>query len=228
MTSETRGMNLEDLRFLYDLATYNILNYGPFKALVYEDQGEVREYTNVEVAREAIQLAQGLRSLGIGKGDRVIVMMINSPEVIISYQAIARTGAIIIPVMPLLKGPEVHYIAENSAAKAVITSAILLPLLGSALADVPTMQHIIATGIETGEGQALGGQFTVHAYKDVVAKGSAYADRYLEDLEDVSLTPDDTAVILYTSGTTGKSERGGADTSQCGLQRCQWAGKYCG
>ena len=203
MTSETRGMNLEDLRFLYDLATYNILNYGPFKALVYEDQGEVREYTNVEVAREAIQLAQGLRSLGIRKGDRVIVMMINSPEVIISYQAIARTGAIIIPVMPLLKGPEVHYIAENSAAKAVITSAILLPLLGSALADVPTMQHIIATGIETGEGQAQGGQFTVHAYKDVVAKGSAYADRYLEDLEDVSLTPDDTAVILYTSGTTG-------------------------
>jgi long-chain acyl-CoA synthetase len=203
MTSETRGMNLEDLRFLYDLATYNILNYGPFKALVYEDQGEVREYTNVEVAREAIQLAQGLRSLGIGKGDRVIVMMINSPEVIIAYQAIARTGAIIIPVMPLLKGPEVHYIAENSAAKAVITSAILLPLLSSALADVPTMQHIIATGIETGEGHAQGGQFTVHAYKDVVAKGSAYADRYLEDLDDVALTPDDTAVILYTSGTTG-------------------------
>src|SRR2546421_2771392 len=130
-------------------------------------------------------------------------MMLNCLEVIIAYQAIARTGAIIIPVMPLLKGPEVHYIAENSAAKAVITSAILLPLLGSALADVPTMQHIIATGIKTGEGQAQGGQFTVHAYKDVVAKGSAYADRYLEDPEDVSLTPDDTAVILYTSGTTG-------------------------
>src|SRR5258707_6693723 len=171
MTSETRGMNLEDLRFLYDLATYNILNYGPFKALVYEDQGEVREYTNVEVAREAIQLAQGLRSLGIGKGDRVIVMMINSPEVIISYQAISRAGAIIIPVMPLLKGPEVHYIAENSAAKAVITSAVLLPLLRGALADVPTMQHIIATGIETGGSQARERLVTIsaiHAFKDVV------------------------------------------------------------
>src|SRR5258708_14213630 len=148
MTSETRGMNLEDLRFLYGLATYNILNYGPFKARVYEDQGEVREYTNVEVAREAIQLAQGLRSLGIGKGDRVIVMMINSPEVIISYQAIARTGAIIIPVMPLLKGPEVHYIADNSAAKAVITSAIPPPLVGNGRPHVPTVQRIIAPRIE--------------------------------------------------------------------------------
>src|SRR5260370_15741464 len=92
---------------------------------------------------------------------------------------------------------------EDSAGKAVVTSAVLLPLVSSALADVPTMQHIIATGIKTGEGQAQGGQFTVHAYKDVVAKGSAYADRYLEDPEDVSLTPDDTAVIIYTSGTTG-------------------------
>ena len=197
-------MKLEDLRFLYDLPTYNILNYGPFTALIYEDQGEVRQYTNVEAAREGTQLAAGLRSLGIGKGDRVIVMMINSPEVLISYQAIARIGAVIIPVMPLLKGPEVHYIAENSGARAVITSAVLLPLLRDALVDVPTMQHIIATGIETGEGQAGEGHYAVHAYKDVVAKGAAYADRYLEDPEGVSLSPDDTAVILYTSGTTGK------------------------
>src|SRR5258708_18376784 len=133
-----------------------------------------------------------------------IVIMLNSPEVIISYQAISRAGAIIIPVMPLLKGPEVHYIAENSAAKAVITSAVLLPLLRSALADVPTMQHIIATGIETGEDQAGEDPFTIYSYQDVVGKGAAYADRYLEDLEGVSLSPDDTAVVLYTSGTTGK------------------------
>lgn len=201
MTSE---LHLDDLRFLHDLATYNILSYGPFKALIYEDQEQVREYTNVEAAREAIQLAAGLRSLGVEKGDRVIVMMLNSPEVLIAYQAISRAGAIIIPVMPLLKGPEVHYIAENSTAKAVITSAVLLPLLRGALADVPTMQHIIATGIESGEGQAGEGPFTVHAYKDVVARGAPYADRYLEELEGVSLSPDDTAVVLYTSGTTGK------------------------
>src|SRR2546421_11376752 len=73
-------------------------------------------------------------------------MMVNCPEVIISYQAIARTGAVIIPVMPLLKAPEVRYIAENSAARAIITSVLLLPMLREALADVPMMQHIISTG----------------------------------------------------------------------------------
>src|SRR5260370_42049377 len=109
---------------------------------MYEDAEEVCEYANVEIAREATKLAVGLRRLGIEKGDRVIVMMLNCPEGIISYQAIARAGGVIIPVLPLLKGPEAHYIAQNSAAKAVITSPILLPLLRNALTGFATMNHI--------------------------------------------------------------------------------------
>lgn len=202
MTDKTRKMDIEDLRFLYDLSLYNCLNYNPYTALIYEDGEDVREYSNIEIAKEATQLAAGLRTLGIEKGDRVIVMMLNCPEVIISYQAIARAGGVIIPVLPLLKGPEVRYIAENSVAKAVITSAILLPLLRSALQDVPTMKHLISTGVESDEYDEER-PYSVHAYKNVVASGAAYADHYLEPLEGVSLSPDDTAVILYTSGTTG-------------------------
>lgn len=202
MTDKTQTMDIEDLRFLYDLSIYNCLKFGSYQALIYEDGEEVREYTNREIAKEATQLAAGIRKLGIEKGDRVIVMMINCPEVIISYQAIARAGGIIIPVLPLLKGPEVRYIAENSAAKAVITSALLLPLLRNTLANVPTMKHIISTGVE-GEEHDESKPYTVHAYKDIVASGAAYADRYLEALEGVPLSPGDTAVILYTSGTTG-------------------------
>ena len=203
MTENTRAMEIADLRFLYDLSIYNCLHYGEFTALIYEDlqQQEVREYTNIQIAREATQLAAGLRALGIQKGDRVIVMMLNCPEVVISYQAIARAGAVIIPVLPLLKGPEVRYIAENSAAKAIITSPVLLPLLQSALTDLPSLRYIISTG-------DVGVQFASHpyeilAYKDVLARGNSHGDDYLRDLEGLSLSSDDTAVILYTSGTTG-------------------------
>src|SRR5579885_1721247 len=124
-----RPMTEEDLRVLYDLAIYNCTHFGPYTAIVYEDPQRTREYTNIEIAREATQVAAGLRALGIESGDRVMVMMPNCPEVIISYQAIARVGAVAIPVMPLLKGPEVHYIAHNSGAKAIITSPLLLPML---------------------------------------------------------------------------------------------------
>ena len=230
MTRNTRTMEIEDLRVLYDLSIYNCLHFEPYTALIYEDlqRQETRSCTNVEIAREAAQLAAGLRTLGIEKGDRIIVMMLNCPEVIVAYQAIARAGAIIIPVMPLLKAPEVHYIAQNSAAKAIITSPILLPLLQAALADVPTMRYVISTGdqgIEQNQGANEGSgrdesrPYKIVSYKNVgtrfiasapapdaastSAPDAESAPDYLQDLPGVDLTPDDTAVILYTSGTTG-------------------------
>src|SRR5713226_911309 len=160
---EKPAMSEQDLHVLSDLSIYNCVRFGPYKALIYEDGQEVREYTNIDIAREAAQLASGLQALGIEKGDRVIVMMINCPEVVISYQAIARAGAIIIHGMTLLKGPEVRYIAENSAAKAVITSPILLPLLRSALAGIPTLQHIISTGTVEIAGTANASRPHIHA-----------------------------------------------------------------
>ncbi|MFL5705715.1 MAG: long-chain-fatty-acid--CoA ligase [Ktedonobacteraceae bacterium] len=201
MTTEKSTMSDQDLHVLSDLSIYNCVRFGPYTAVIYEDQEDVRELTNVDIAREAAQLAVGLHTLGIQKGDRVIVMMVNCPEVIISYQAIARAGAVIIPVMPLLKAPEVQYIAENSAAKAIITSPILLPLLRGALADITTMQHIICTGDTPESGTAHTGP-SIHAYRDVVNSGVEGAEDFLKPVQDVS--PDDVAVILYTSGTTGR------------------------
>lgn len=201
MTTEKSTMSDQDLHVLSDLSIYNCVRFGPYTAVIYEDQEDVRELTNVDIAREAAQLAVGLHTLGIQKGDRVIVMMVNCPEVIISYQAIARAGAVIIPVMPLLKAPEVRYIAENSAAKAIITSPILLPLLRGALADITTMQHIICTGDTPESGTAHTGP-SIHAYRDVVNSGVEGAEDFLKPVQDVS--PDDVAVILYTSGTTGR------------------------
>src|SRR5215469_7042134 len=204
MANESQTMDDADLHVLSDLSIYNCVRFGPYKAVIYEDQQEVREYTNFDIAREAAQLAAGLRALGIEKGDRVIVMMLNSPEVIVAYQGISRAGGIIIPVLPLLKPPEIHYIAENSAAKAIITSSVLLPVLRAALAGVLTLHHIISTG-DIGDGSAFrGSHLQVHAFRDIVAKGSSRAEDFLSTKGDVAIDPGDTAVILYTSGTTGR------------------------
>ena len=211
MTVEKPTMNDKELHVFSDLSIYNCVRFGPYKAMIYEDQQDVREYTNMDIAREAAQLATGLQALGIKKGDRVIVMMLNCPEVLIAYQAIARAGALIIPVMPLLKAPEVRYIAENSTAKVVFTSPVLLPLLSSALADVPTVQHIISTGnpeVQATRTQSTGDagsrSYAIHAYSDIVIQGEAGAEHFLSSKDAVPVAEDDIAVILYTSGTTGR------------------------
>jgi len=199
---EGKPMAMQDLRVLYDLSIYNCTCFGPYTQIIYEDlaKKDVREYTNIEIAREATAMAAGLQAMGIEQGDRVMVMMPNCPEVLLSYQAIERAGAIIIPVLPILKEQEIYYIAMNSGAKAIVTSALLLPLLRGALSSVPTMRYIISTGII---GEQEPGAPEVITYNQVVAKGRHKADAYLEDLEGVAPRPDDIAVILYTSGTTG-------------------------
>src|SRR5204863_5838003 len=115
MTAEKSLMSDQDLHTLSDLSIYNCSRFGPYTAIIYEDHQDVREYTNMHIAREAAQLATGLQTLGIDKGDRVIVMMLNCPEVIISYKAIARAGGIIISVSPLLMPAEGRYIQATSS-----------------------------------------------------------------------------------------------------------------
>jgi long-chain acyl-CoA synthetase len=195
--------NAEDLHVLYDLARYNCDHFGEFPMLLYEDGQTTREYTNIALARAATQLAAGMRSLGIEPGDRVLVMIQNCPEVVLGYQAISRASGIIIPVLPLLKGPEVHFIAQNSGAKAILTSTLLLPLLQHALLDLPEMRYIICAGLDQSM-PAEEGKPQVLAYKDVVARGADKADSYMGHLDGIMPSPDDAAVILYTSGTTGR------------------------
>ena len=71
MTAGKPTTDDQDLHVLSDLSIYNCVRFGPYKALIYEDQQDVHEYSNMDIAREAAQLAAGLQALGIEKGDRV-------------------------------------------------------------------------------------------------------------------------------------------------------------
>ena len=160
------------------LGEENVRRFGEYVALHFEG----REWTNVDGQRAANRLANALRRLGIGPGDRVVVMLPNCPEVLQAYAAILKLGAVIVPVIFLLNPEEVRHILADSGARLALTSPELLAKL----------EGFTGTTVLVG-GEAPG----TRAYDELIAReADAFAAVDRED--------HDVAVILYTSGTTGR------------------------
>ena len=169
---------------LAHLAEESLGKYGEYVSLAFEG----RRYTNLDQQREASRLAHALRRLGVGVGDRVVVMLPNCPEVTESYGAILRCGGVIVPIIFLLGDREVAHILADSEAKVVITAADMLWKVEAQLGVLPTLQHVLLVD-GGGDGRT----------RSLAAEKAGEPDAF----PTVDRRPDDLAVILYTSGTTG-------------------------
>ncbi|AEJ42160.1 long-chain-fatty-acid--CoA ligase [Alicyclobacillus acidocaldarius] len=167
---------------LVQLLEDNQRRFGTYESLVYEG----RVYTNAELAALSSQLAHHMQALGVRPGDAVMVTMPNRPEVVIAFYAIAKAGAVAVPVMPLLQASEVRYIIQDSNPKLVITCEVLKPKIQQAiqdLADPPVVRSVDDAGVE--------------GFETVLS-------HYPAERPNVQVEDHQPAVILYTSGTTGK------------------------
>lgn len=155
--------------------------------LAYVFEGE--EFTTFRLNEMARRFAGGLKSLGIGRGDHVVVCMPNSPEVFICFQAIWRIGAVIVPIMFLLGEIETRYILDHSDAKAVITSKELLGKIENAGRDIAHIKQIIVLG-----GEDKAGRVEFHGLLNSSQPESLHQE----------MAENDVALMIYTSGTTGQ------------------------
>jgi long-chain acyl-CoA synthetase len=156
--------------------------YGEYTAVYYDGQ----VFTNVEHLRRAERLATVLLSFGVRPGDRVAVMMPNSPEVTAAFHAVWRIGAVIVPMPPQLLAAEAHYIIASSGAGVVLSCPNLVGRLREATAGFADIRHLVSIGPADGA-------------DDVESKlAAAEPIRTLHDCPDEEL-----ALLLYTSGTTG-------------------------
>jgi long-chain acyl-CoA synthetase len=158
---------------------------GDIRAYVFEGE----EFTSNRINDLGRRLASGLKSLGIGKGDHVVVCMPNSPEVFACFGAIWRIGAVIVPIMFLLGENETRYILDHSDAKAVITSKEHLAKIENTRKGIRQIKHVVVLN-----GKDLGDQVDFYG---LVAKNPP--ERHTEEMR-----KDDVALMIYTSGTTGQ------------------------
>ncbi|MYR07872.1 long-chain-fatty-acid--CoA ligase [Gordonia sp. SID5947] len=147
------------------------------------------DLTYVELDRRVNRLARTLQRCGVSRGDRVAVLMYNRTEVIESYFAAVRLGAIAVPVNFRLVAPEVRYILENSGAKVLLVDAPMAPVANE-LSDM-TLDAVLVTG---GAAATVG----EHAldYENSLDSDDSPVEVVVADA--------DPAFLMYTSGTTGR------------------------
>jgi hypothetical protein len=107
-------------------------------------EGRAVSYGEVEI--QVNRVANGLDALGLGRGDRVAIMLPNIPEFVYSFFGIQRIGAVAVPFNTMYKGGEVAHILSDSGARAVIALSNFAPLINEILPDLPDLQHVILTG----------------------------------------------------------------------------------
>ena len=158
-------------------------------ALIYENEkGQVEQYTFWDLKRLSNRLANGLKAHGLSRGDRMGIMLPQSPEAGISHIAIYKMGAIAIPLFTLFGTDALEYRLLNSEAKGIVTDQANLQKILDIWEKLPNLRIVVVTRGEESEG--------VLDFWELIEKGSA-------ELQPVQTRAEDPAFISYTSGTTG-------------------------
>ena len=163
-----------------------------------------RALTYADVDATANRVANLLRSRGIGRGDRVLVLCPNIPDFVAIYFGILKAGAVVVPVNTLLKSRELEYHLRDSEAVAFFCFAGTPDLHSGdegrqAFAAVDGCRELFVVGNPADPAE----QLSTHVADQSTANPGALADE------------SDVAVILYTSGTTGQPK--GAQLSHSNL-----------
>ncbi|RMG44385.1 MAG: acetate--CoA ligase [Acidobacteria bacterium] len=174
-------------------------------ALIWEGEpGEVRRLTYEELHRETCRLANALKRLGVGRGDRVAIYLPMIPEAVVAMLACARIGAIHSVVFGGFSAESLRDRVLDAEAKVVITAdggyrrgkvVALKAAADEAVDGVACVEHVVV--VRRGGFDIAMKQGRDHWYHELIAEASAECPAEPMDSEDP-------LYILYTSGTTGK------------------------
>jgi carnitine-CoA ligase len=157
--------------------------------------GEQR-YTYAQAHDFSNRYANGFRGLGVRKGDHVVVMMANCPEFIWTIWALAKLGAVAVPLNTAARGELLKYFITQSDSSCVVVSADLAERVAEALGREHEVRAFCT----------LGGAAALACYDRDTVDLATFAHASAEEPDPSQVLASDPQYIMYTSGTTGPSK----------------------
>lgn len=170
------------LPYLLKRAAYK----NPDREAIVSERGR---WTYADWDRNANKRANVLARYGIKKGDHVATIFLNGNEVLETFLALNRLGAVIVPLNVRFSGRELHYVLDHSAAAALILSHEFEPVIRQIRGDLPRVRQYFMCGEKVP--------------KDMIDFETATREEGAQEPA-VEIREEDTACILYTAGTTGR------------------------
>ncbi len=171
--------------------------YGD-KTAVREEAGDISYRALNDLRRQA---GRAFLALGVEKGERVAIWAPNSAQWIVAALGLQSVGAVLVPLNTRLQGAEAADILRRAGVTVLLTVAKLegaVPAAVIADQSLPSLRHSIRLDSAVDEGQQLG-------WQSFLDKSAAADDAAFIALER-SISPEDSADMLFTSGTTGKAK----------------------
>ncbi len=170
-----------------------------------------RRITYGQLEDQTARLARGLKSLGLAKGHRLAILLPNSPQLVVTYHAALRLGAVAVFLNPLLGPKELAFQLADSGSRLLVVLDHLMPKLNEARKKVE-VSHLIITSLADALPFPLNWLYPIKAWREGLAQGftpgpdhSRWRDllKFPRLEEHPAPGSQDLAVLQYTGGTTG-------------------------
>jgi carnitine-CoA ligase len=152
-------------------------------------------FTFGDVDREACRLANGLRALGVTKGQPVVTMLDNSPEAVFVWLAINKLGAISVPLNTAYKGEFLRHQTADAGAAVMIVEGDYADRVVAIAGELPELKTLVSRGAAPNPG---GTHLRTLPWSAVCSDDTSDPD--------VEVLPGDVAMLIFTGGTTGPSK----------------------
>ncbi|ALO35922.1 hypothetical protein CMT41_15220 [Colwellia sp. MT41] len=182
---------------IHQLISFSAQRYPHAIAL----QINTNQLSYAQLDKEVKAVAQGFLSLGVNQGDRIGIYLAKNQQNVQSMFACSLLGAVFVPINPVLKAQQVHYIANDCQIKLLITNKARLKALTPILEKFTELVTII---IIDAEEQALALQSLPEQFIIINWQALIVQEEKAITARKCSISPNDLAAILYTSGSTGQ------------------------